>query len=318
MVEAVVPSHRPVDSHLRTGLLMAAAGAALFAVNGTVSKVILISGISAPRLTELRSGGAFALIFLALLIVRRDRLRFSRRELPELAMYGVVGFAFVQWFYFIAIQRLPIGIGLLLEYTAPLLVALWARFGEHERVRRRVWYALALSMIGLSLVAELWGGDGGAPLDRIGVVAGFLAAGSLAYYFILGEKKVRSDRDPVSLVCWGFGFATLFWALLLPWWSFPWGLLGTDVSLLGRYAAMDVPLWALVSWMILLGTIVPFILIIGSLQHLRATQAGMVGMLEPVLATLVAWWWLGEALTPEQLIGGAVVLVGIGLAQTAR
>ena len=62
----------------------------------------------------------------------------------------------------------------------------------------------------------------------------------------------------------------------------------------------------------------PFVLIIGSLQHLRATQAGVVGMLEPVLATIVAWWWLEEALGLSQVVGGIVVLVGVGLAQTAR
>ena len=71
-------------------------------------------------------------------------------------------------------------------------------------------------------------------------------------------------------------------------------------------------------WLVALGTIVPFSLIIGSLQHLRATQAGIVGMTEPVVATLVAFVWLGEALGPAQLLGGAVVLSGVILAETAR
>ena len=75
------------------------------------------------------------MLFAILFVTHRDRLRISRQELPELALYGVVGFAFVQWFYFVSIQRLPVGIGLLLEYTAPILVALWARFGMHEHVR---------------------------------------------------------------------------------------------------------------------------------------------------------------------------------------
>ena len=294
---------------------MAASAAALFAVNGTVSKIILLAGVSATRLTELRSAGGFLVLFAILFFTHRDRLRISRQELPELVLYGVVGFAFVQWFYFVSIQRLPVGIGLLIEYTAPILVALWARFGMHEQVRSRVWWALALSLFGLGMVAEVWGGS---DLDGIGVAAGFAAAGSLAYYFILGEKKVRGDRDPVSLVCWGFGFAALFWSLLLPWWTFPWSLLGSDVSMLGNYADLYAPLWLLCIYMIALGTVVPFVLIIGSLQHLRATQTGIIGMLEPVLATIVAWWWLGETLGVSQLVGGVIVLVGIGLAQTAR
>ena len=93
---------------------------------------------------------------------------------------------------------------------------------------------------------------------------------------------------------------------------------GAIVSLLGTYADVYAPLWALCVYMIALGTIVPFVLIIGSLQHLRATQTGMIGMLEPVLATIVAWWWLGETLGLSQVVGGIVVLVGVGLAQTAR
>lgn len=294
---------------------MAASAAALFAVNGTVSKIILLSGITATRLTELRSAGGFVVLAAILLLRSPERLRISRKELPELIVYGVVGFAFVQWFYFVSIQRLPVGIGLLIEYTAPLLVALWARFGMHEAVRRRVWLALVLSLFGLALVAEVWGGS---DLDGIGVAAGFLAAASLAFYFVFGEKKVRGDRDPVSLVCYAFLFSALFWSLFLPWWTFPWDLLGSDVSLLGTFAATTAPLWLLVVYMVLLGTVAPFVLIIGSLQHLRATQAGMVGMLEPVLATIVAWWWLGETLGPNQLLGGAIVLTGIGLAQTAR
>ena len=82
------------------------------------------------------------------------RLRIDRREALSLIGYGIVGFAFVQWLYFVAIYRLPIGIGLLLEFTAPVLVALWARFVWRERVRDRVWLALGLVVVGLALVAR--------------------------------------------------------------------------------------------------------------------------------------------------------------------
>ena len=70
--------------------------------------------------------------------------------------------------------------------------------------------------------------------------------------------------------------------------------------------------------MVVLGTIVPFVLVLSGLHHLPATRVGMVGMLEPVLAGMVAWAWLSEALSPVQLVGGAVVLIGIVLAQTSR
>ena len=66
------------------------------------------------------------------------------------------------------------------------------------------------------------------------------------------------------------------------------------------------------------GTIVPFTLMVGSLQHLPATTVGMVAMLEPVLGALVAYLWLDESLAAQQLAGGAIVLAAIFLAQTSR
>ena len=77
-------------------------------------------------------------------------------------------------------------------------------------------------------------------------------------------------------------------------------------------------MWALVLWVIVLGSIVPFTLFVGALRHLSATRVGIAAMLEPVVATIVAWAWLGESLSAVQLAGAAVVLAGILLAQTAR
>ena len=63
---------------------------------------------------------------------------------------------------------------------------------------------------------------------------------------------------------------------------------------------------------------VPFALVLQSLRHLRATQASVVGMTEPVIASLIAFVLLGEILTPLQILGGAVVLAGVFLAETSR
>jgi drug/metabolite transporter (DMT)-like permease len=113
-------------------------------------------------------------------------------------------------------------------------------------------------------------------------------------------------------------FATLLWSVVQPWWSFPAGDTRGSTSLLGHLDDRSVPLWSLLLCMVVLGTIVPFVLVLSGLHHLPATRVGMVGMLEPVLAGVVAWVWLGEALGAVQLTGGVVVLVGIVLAQTAR
>ncbi|MBW8741490.1 MAG: DMT family transporter [Acidobacteria bacterium] len=71
-------------------------------------------------------------------------------------------------------------------------------------------------------------------------------------------------------------------------------------------------------WMIVLGSIVPFVLVVSALPRIGATRTAIVAMLEPVVAILVAWAWLAESLDAPQLVGAALTLGGIGLAQTAR
>src|SRR5437764_274072 len=144
---------------------MVAIAATLFAVNASVVKVIEHTGFDAQRLTEVRSTGAFLGLTLVLLATRPSAIRVTRRQLVLLTALGVGGLALVQWSYFYAIHRLPIGEALLIQYLAPILVALWARFAWHEHVRMRIWAALALSVAGLILVVQLWRGR----LEGIGI-----------------------------------------------------------------------------------------------------------------------------------------------------
>ncbi len=295
------------------GYVMVAVAATLFAVNGTVSKVILGSGISSGQLTAVRCAGALIGLTLIAVAMRPATLRVRADELPLLIALGI-GLALVQWSYFFAIHRLDIGIALLIQYVAPILVALWARFVFHEPVRRRIWAALVVSLAGLTLIVEIWHGG---RLSGPGVAASVLAAISYAGYVLVAERGVRR-RDPISLSAWGFLFATIFWSLLAPWWNFPGRRVDDHVSLLGTLASTHVPLWLLMLWMAVLGGILPFALIVSALRHISATRAGITAMLEPVVAIVVAWAWLGESLQPVQLSGAALTLLGIGLAQTAR
>jgi drug/metabolite transporter (DMT)-like permease len=294
---------------------MVLGAATLWAANGTVSKVILQSGdLSSQRLAEVRSTGAFVGLAIAIALLRPRSLLVTRRELPFLVAFGILGLALVQWTYFAAIDRLEIGIALLIQYTAPLMIALWARFAMNEHVRARIWTALGLSLLGLALVVDVWRG---LTLDGIGVVFAFGAALSFAFYILMAERGVRR-RDPLSLLCLGMFFSSAFWAVVQPWWSFPAEIVDDDVSLLGNLAEYDLPVWLLMASVVVLGTIVPFALLVGSLRHLPATRVGIAAMFEPVAASIIAYLWLDEELSGVQLVGAVLVLAGILLAQTAR
>jgi drug/metabolite transporter (DMT)-like permease len=310
---AVPPGGTGLPRGKPIGYAMVIAGAVLFSVNGSVSKVTLSSGIDSQSLVLLRCAGCAVTLLVLVLLIDRSRLRVHRSEWPLLIAYGVVAISMVQWLYFVAIARLPVGIALLLEFTAPLMVALWAKFVQHKSVRRGVWLALALVLGGLALVAQVWDGM---TLDAIGVLAALLAAVALASYFVMGEHAV-GERDTVSLAMWAFVIATVFWSIVHPWWTVPWSALDQSVSLQGALSSVSVPAWGLVAWIVLLGTVAPFLLEIGALRHVPATRAGIVATSEPVIAAFIAWVWLGEVFAPVQILGALVVVAGVALAQVA-
>lgn len=306
------PPVAQVDRRPVVGYATYLVAAFLFALNGTVSKYLLIGGVPWTRLSELRVTLAVAILVVVVLLTNRRAFRLRRSEIRPLIIYGTFGIAATQSLYFFAIQQLPVGVALLFEFTAPIMVALWFRFVLKEPVRDRVFWALLLALIGLAMVAQVWQGFS---LDVIGVAAALAAAMALALYYMLGERLVE-DRDPVSLTMWGFAVAAVFWAIVAPWWSFPWDTLAFSTPF-GEGGPV-IGAWGLVAYMVVLGTVVPFALVLQSLRHLRATQASVVGMTEPVIASGIAFVFLGEALTPLQIVGGAVVLIGVLLAETSR
>lgn len=295
---------------------MVATSGVLFAVNGTASKLILEAGVDAQQLTLLRASGAWLGLTVLAAVVRPGlrRVRVTRRELPLLLAFGLTGYFLVPMLYFVSIRRLPVGIALLIEFMAPLLVALWARFGQHRLVKRRLWYGLVASLVGLAAVAEVW--HGSLRLDGIGVVAGLAAAVLLACYYLLGARGV-ARRDTISLTWWAFGVSA---AVGLAVGAARSAVGGTDIFPLRVFGQVShgVPVWALAMYMVACGSIAAYLLVAGALRHLPPTSVGIIGMIEPVVAGAVAWVVLGERLSPAQLVGGVLVLVGVAVAETAR
>lgn len=303
-----MPQTRP-----RLGYALVIFGAVLFGVNGAVSRVAMRAGISPESLTTLRITGATLVFALAGLIWRRSALRPpTGSSLLLIAALGLVGVASLQLTYNIAIDRLPLGIALLIEYLAPVLVVLWVRFIRGEQVRNRMWSAVALSLVGIATVGQVWKG---LDFDTLGIVMGLAAAVSFASYFLLGEHNVGFD-DPLRIILWAFAFATVVMNVISPIWQVD--SLAVDASLLGTLDDFALPLVLLVGWIILLGTVAPFFLQLIALQHIPATVVTVIATLEPVIAVVLGWAWFTESLNAIQVVGGVLVLAGIGLAQSAR
>jgi drug/metabolite transporter (DMT)-like permease len=149
------------------------------------------------------------------------------------------------------------------------------------------------------------------------VLLALAAAVCLAVYFLVGERQV-ARISPLAVSFWTMTIAAVFWSFVSGWWELSPGILATPVDIGGAGGVLEVPMALPLAWNVLLGSFAPFLLSLAALRHLPATAAGIVASSEVIFAFAVAWLWLGETLDAVQIIGAAIVLAGIILAQTAR
>jgi drug/metabolite transporter (DMT)-like permease len=300
----------------RLGYLLVLVGVVSFSVNAGVSRLVLTNGIGAWTLAELRAIGA-AVLLLALVLLTGRHLTMSRNHWPLLLLYGLVGLGLLQSFYFEAIARIPIGLAILIEYLAPLWVALWARFVRRQPVKATLWPALVITFAGLAIVA----GAQFRGLDPVGLAYAFGASVCFAVYFLVGERLV-ADHDPFVVSFWGFTIAAAGWlvaAALVSQITAPWAVdYSTPVTLPLALGAAVIPIGLLLAWVISMGTVVPFASETAAMRWVPATVVSVIAMLEPVGSAAVGWWWFDEQLTAVQMLGALLVLGGITLALLSR
>jgi drug/metabolite transporter (DMT)-like permease len=296
------------------GELYLVIGAIFFSLNGVIVTLVL-DHMTTFRLAQVRAIGTFFLLFLITFIQDRNSLKAERREIPTLLFYGVFGYAMVQLGYFIGISRgVPLSLVLIIEFTAPIWIVLWIKFVRKSVVAKDMWVAIALSLLGLILVAKVWQGFA---FDLIGSLGALGAALALAVYFLMSQSQ-GAKRSAQAMVVWGMGVAGLFWSLVLPIWNFPTAIFTTDINLQGRFSDFSAPGWLLIAYIIVFGTLVPYLFVVGGIRRLSASTSSVIGMLEPVLAGAFAWIWLSQSWSAIQLFGGAIVLIGIYIADRAK
>lgn len=291
------------------GVTLVLAASVFFGVCGPFGKVVIQAGLSPLQVTWLRicGVGLIALVAAAVPLIRVLR---EGRRLPwgAMVLFGLTAVSAVQAFYFIAVERLPVGIALLLEFMGPIVVVAWVRFVRRTVLPRSAVIGVLLSLVGLCIVVEVWLG---LRLDAIGLVAGSAAAACQATYFLSGER-LTAKVDVRVLLAVGFTTGAISLLPLAAPWFMDWRVLTGPVTLGG------VETTALASVIALIGcTALAYGLGLSGLRFITAPVAGGIGYTEVVVASLAAWALLGEALTPPQIIGGLVVIAGVFTAQRA-
>jgi len=250
----------------------------------------LFPEIGAAATASLRIGLSAAILLIAF---RPNLFKLNPKQWKYVILYGA-SLGMMNMVFYLAIARIPVGLGVTLEFVGPLILAI---FGS-RRIIDFIW--VALSIIGIALIAP-WTSNG---LAISGVLLALLAGVFWATYIILGGRisKIMKGGEAVSL---GMLVATI---IILPFGFLSGGLSHLSPKLLGLGAALA-----------LLSSAIPFTLEIGALKQLPARTFSILMSLEPAMASLAAFAFLQEYLSVTECIAvGCVVVASAGSSFTAK
>ena len=306
---ATTTTQSTVD-HFRLGLLLAVGSAFAFGSSGPFAKSLMEAGWSPTAAVTARLAGGALLMAVFATIVKPDWFREARQHGKTVVAYGVIPIAGAQLCYFNAVAHLSVGVALLLEYTAPILVVGWLWATTRRRPSSLTLTGVALAIAGIMLVLNVFSG---AHINLIGVGWALAAAVCAACYFLM-SSSVTTDGDGLNsitlatagLIVGAAAVATLGVSGLMP-----LTFATNDAVVAGFTTSWLVPVIALA----LVPTAIAYTLGIMAIARLQPRFASLVGLSEVMFAVLAAWVLLGEAVTMTQAIGGVVVLVGLTLAR---
>ncbi|HEV7148345.1 MAG TPA: DMT family transporter [Pedococcus sp.] len=284
------------------GLWLALASAATFGSSGPFAKSLLVEGWSSGAVVLLRVSGATLVLAVPTLLALRGRWQVVRGSLPTILAYGAVAVAGCQVAYFHAVQRLDVGVALLLEYLGIVLVVLFVWVRTRRAPSALTGLGVLLALLGLGLVLDL---AGHSRPDLVGVAWGLVAATGLATFFVLAAEE--SALPPVALAGLGMGTGAVVLGLLGAVGVIPLTVGHGRVTLMGHHA----PWWLAVAELAVVAAAAAYLLGVTAARMLGSTVASFVGLTEVLFAVLFAWLLLGELPGLMQLAGGACIVAGV-------
>ena len=294
----------------RNGLIFALLSAATFGVSGPFAISLIESGWSPGGAVFARvAGGALVMMVIAL-ATQWPRLRQVSTHTRTVLLYGVFAISGVQLCFFNAVQHLSVGVALLLEYLAPIIVIGWVWITKGARPSVQTLLGAAVALIGAAVVIDVFGS---AEISAVGVAWGLAAAACLAVYFVISERA-DGDLHPVVLAASGLTVsAVVIGALGLV------GVLPLHFSASNAVVAdHSVNVWLPVVVLVLVSTVIAYLTGIAAITLLGPTIGSLVALTEVLCAVVAAWILVGESVTALQAVGGAAIIAGLVLARLGQ
>jgi drug/metabolite transporter, DME family len=283
----------------KTGYFFVIAAALLWAISGTASKFIFAGGVSPIELVQLRAAGSAAILAILLGARNPSLLKIVPKSTGYFVLLGAL-LAVTQFTYLFAISKTLVAVAILLQYQAPLVVALYTFFIMREKLSSTTVVAMVCSLLGCYLVV------GGYSLNilsmsTIGIASGLCSAVTFALYTVASESGMRR-YSPWTVLFYALTVAAIILNIVYP----PFHALGRSHSL---------ATWWWIFFVTLFGTILPFAFYNLGIQKIRPTHASVTATLEPIAAAIISYIFLGETLQSWQIIGAIIVITAIMILQ---
>jgi drug/metabolite transporter, DME family len=291
--------HRATKNY-RWGYGYVILAALLWALSATASKYLFNHGLSPFQLVQLRVTVCAVMLFVWLGFHCPTLLRISLSDIPYFLVLGVFGMAGVQFFYLFAISKIHVAAAILLEYLAPVFIALYTVVFAREKLSHYVIAAIISAVFGCYLVVGAYNLDI-LSMNRAGILAGIGAAITFAWYSVHGEYGMRR-YNPWTVLFYAVLFASIVWNILHP----------PLKAFMHHYSFVT---WIWIVYIGSMGTILPFGFYYEGINLIRSTRASITATLEPIIASLVSYLFLNEIMTPLQMMGGVLVIASIILLQ---
>ncbi|WP_172964575.1 DMT family transporter [Nocardia sp. FDAARGOS_372] len=295
-------------SRARAGVWLTVASGLAFASSGPLAKSVLAAGWSPGAVLAVRLTGAAAVMLVAAALADPRGLARSPRHLRTIGGFGVVAVAGVQATFFLSLQHLQVGVALMIQFLAPVVVIAWDWVVRGRRPTPLTLLGAAVALGGAALVIDVFHTEG---LRPVGLAWAALSMLCNAAFFLL-SARTSDSLAPVTLLGAGLGVAAVTsWALGLS--SVLPLHFGTSTAVL---AARELPVWAALALLITISTVVAYACGVAGAARIGSTLMSPVLLSEVLFAVALSRILLGEAIAPIQMVGALLVVGGIALARS--
>jgi drug/metabolite transporter (DMT)-like permease len=288
-------------THTLRGFLLLLLAVLFWGGAAPLGKFLIVTRFDTLIIVQTRTSLAFILLLIFFLLKNRSIFRIELRDVWKFAILGIVGVAITNYTYYFTVKEASVATAILVQYTAPVWIMLYSvLILKEDKLDHITIISLVIALLGCYF-AVTSGSMQSINLKGWAIITGPLSAFTFAYQ-VIGTKQLIKRYSIWTLLLYMFGFSAIFWLCVNP----PWNVIAK------HYNCSD---WGILWVFAIVSILIPQIAFAAGLKYLDASTAGIISVMEPVIAIVAAFLILGESLSVVQIFGGLMVLLAVGLLQ---